>query len=223
MTAPRCHVLIEHLGSEPAAARRGEIRAFATCRNERLRLPAFLQHYRDLGVARFFIVDNESSDGTAEYLEAQPDVHLFRTTNRYSEAGMGIDWVNALLARFGTGSWCVTVDIDELLVYPGSEHAALPGFTKYLDENGVEALACMLLDMYPETPLKDSAYSAGDLLAAAPYFDAGPYRRVPVSKCPGVLIRGGMRERVFYPEFRARGFGAKLFDAMLHRVAFRTP
>jgi len=52
-------------------------------------------------------------------------VHLFQTSNRYGEAGMGIDWVNALLDRFGTGLWCVTADIDELLVYPGSEQASL--------------------------------------------------------------------------------------------------
>ena len=32
-----------------------------------------------------------------------------------------------------------------------------------------------------------------------------------------------MRERVFYPEFRARGLGAKISDAMLYRVALRTP
>jgi len=32
-----------------------------------------------------------------------------------------------------------------------------------------------------------------------------------------------MRERVFYPEFRARGLGAKIWDTILYRVALRTP
>jgi len=223
MTSPRCHVLIEQNRADPPVAP-GEIRAFARCRNERLRLPAFLRHYRALGVDRFFMVDNGSRDGTVDYLTEQPDVHLFQTSNRYGQAGSGIDWMNALLTRFGTGMWCVTVDIDELLVYPGSEQAPLRTLTNYLDQRGVEALACMMLDMYPDRPLNATTYVAGDdPLAAAPYFDAGPYERRRVDLCPGVLIRGGMRERIFYPEFRSRGIAARLFDTMVYRIVLRMP
>jgi hypothetical protein len=218
------HVLAQRATRHQPAATPGEIRAFSKCRNERLRLPAFLNHYRALGVHRFFIVDNDSSDGTVEYLASQPDVHVFRATNRFREARGGIDWLNALLAEFGVGAWCVTVDIDELLVYPGSEHVALHTFTDYLDQHGYKAVACLLLDLYPAGPLKECAYKAGeDLLAAAPYFDAGPYEEVPIDLCPGVLIRGGMRERVFYPEFRTRGLGVKMYEAMRGRAARRVP
>jgi len=219
-----CHVLVERAISGHRCVTPGEIRAFSKCRNERLRLPAFLEHYRGLGVDRFFIIDNDSSDGTTEYLAGQPDVHLFRTASRFSEARGGTDWLNALLREFGTGSWCVTVDIDELLVYPGSEHASLRTLTEYLDRSGYQALSCLLLDLYPAGPLSECLYSTGDdLLAAAPYFDAGPYDKSPVDRCPGVLIRGGMRERTFYPEFKARGLGAKIYDALLDRVAHRSP
>ncbi len=76
-----CHVLTEGAVIDRPVAPLGQIRAFATCRDERLRLPAFLKHYRDLGIDRFFIVDNDSNDGTADYLVDQPDVHLFRTAN----------------------------------------------------------------------------------------------------------------------------------------------
>jgi hypothetical protein len=190
MTSPRCHVLIEQSRADPPVAP-GEIRAFARCRNERLRLPAFLRHYRALGVDRFFIVDNGSRDGTVDYLADQSDVQVFETTNSYGQAGSGIEWMNALLTRFGTGVWCVTVDIDELLVYPGSEQVPLRTLTNYFDQRGIEALACMMLDMYPDRPLNATAYVAGDdPLAAAPYFDAGPYERRPVDLCPGILIRG---------------------------------
>ena len=187
MTSPRCHVLIEQNRADPPVAP-GEIRAFARCRNERLRLPAFLRHYRALGVNRFFIVDNGSSDGTVDYLTEQPDVHLFQTSNRYGQAGSGIEWMNALLTRFGTGMWCVTVDIDELLVYPGSEQVPLRTLTNYLDQRGVEALACMMLDMYPDRPLNATAYVAGDdPLAAAPLLRCWPLRATagrPVSRSP---------------------------------------
>src|SRR5213593_2484584 len=142
-----CHVLIEQT-SDPQSVS-GKIRAFAKCRNERLRLPAFLRHYRALGVDRFFIVDNGSTDGTMEYLAEQGDVRLFRTAGRFSEARGGTDWLNALLQEFGGDSWCVTVDVDELLVYPGSEGASLRLLTEYLDRNASEALSCLLLDLYP--------------------------------------------------------------------------
>jgi hypothetical protein len=215
-------VLVERTNTQPPSACHGEIRAFARCRNESLRLPAFLRHYRRLGVDRFFIVDNDSSDDSAEYLAAQSDVQLFRTTNRYGEAESGTAWLNALLAQFGVGCWCVTVDIDELLVYAGSEHTPLRTLTDYLDDTGFDAFACMLLDLYPAGSLKDCRYApADDLVTASPYFDPGPYDRTPVSLCPGVLIRGGMRERVFYADARSRSLGARAYDSLLDRLAYR--
>ena len=137
------------------------IRVFSKCRNEILRLPAFLAHYRALGVERFFIVDNGSTDGSTEYLAAQPGVELSRTAERFSDTKGGAAWMNDLLAKFGTGSWCVTVDVDELLVYPGSEVAALPALTAYLDAHGHTALGCTLLDLYPDGPLAECRYRSG--------------------------------------------------------------
>jgi Glycosyl transferase family 2 len=220
----RCHILVERAAQKQAATNPGEIRAFAKCRNERLRLPAFLKHYRDLGVRRFFIVDNDSSDGTAEYLADQPDVRLFAPSGGFREASGGIDWLNALLAEFGDRHWCLTVDIDELLCYPGSEFAPLRTLTAFLDRHGYEAVGCLLLDVYPGGPLAACSYKEGDdLLAAAPYFDAGPYERIPIDLCPGFLIRGGMRERIFYPQFRTRGPVARIYEGIRGRVARRLP
>jgi len=76
---------------------KGEIRAFMTVRNEILRLPQTLAHYRKLGVGRFFVIDNGSTDGTKELLTDQPDCHVFLTRNSYSEATYGLAWQHALL------------------------------------------------------------------------------------------------------------------------------
>jgi hypothetical protein len=182
-------------------------------------LPAFLRHYRGLGVEQFFIIDNESSDGTAEYLRSQPDVRVFLSKGRFSESRGGTDWLNPLLLEFGNGFWCLTVDIDELLVYAGSEDASLATLTEYLDRHGYEALSCLLLDLYPAGSLKDCSYESGDdFLAAAPYFDAGPYRKAAVDRCPPTLITGGMRERVFYPEYATLGLVARIGRALLQRM-----
>ena len=46
---------------------KNEIRFFATMRNEGLRLPYLLDYYRQLGVKRFFIVSNGSTDETEPF------------------------------------------------------------------------------------------------------------------------------------------------------------
>jgi len=177
-----------------------------------------------MGVDRFYIVDNESSDGTIDFLAEQPDVRLFGTPNRFSEAGGGTSWLNALLMEFGTGCWCVTVDIDELLIFPGSEQASLRSLTAHLDRRGHDAVVCLMLDLYPDGPLGEKPYVAGDdLIAAAPCFDRGPYERTPLDECPGFLIMGGVRERLFHPAYRTRGLAARIYHALFNRVLLRTP
>jgi hypothetical protein len=201
-----------------------EIRLFSKCRNERLRLPAFLRHYRRLGVRRFFFADNASTDGTVEYLREQPDVHVFGTPQSFRAAGGGTDWLNALLARFGVGRWCVTVDVDELLCYPGSETTGLERLTQHLSDEGCDAMYCLLLDLYPRGPLRDASYHPGDeLLEAAPLFDGGPYRRFPHAECPGVLVYGGVRERVFYPESRAGRWSRRLHVRLYYGALLKLP
>ena len=218
MRPPACHVLIARSGNNRhAVASRDEIRLFARCRNERLRLPAFFQHYRAMGVDRFYIVDNESSDGTTEYLASQPDVHLFRTTDRYGESGSGTAWMNALLAEFGVGCWCVTVDIDELLIFPGSEQTPLRRLTAHLDGRGHDAFVCLMLDLYPAGPIVERFRLLGGTRVVAGSdahrkgsFTMGLEAGYGVVAAAGLgqlaFRRGGSRVRVALPDrFRTRG------------------
>jgi hypothetical protein len=41
--------------------RKDDILMFSTLRNERVRLPYFLQYYREMGVNHFFFVDKDST------------------------------------------------------------------------------------------------------------------------------------------------------------------
>jgi glycosyltransferase involved in cell wall biosynthesis len=224
-----CHVLLEcKRGGRIPAPAAGEIRLFSKLRNEMLRLPAFLRHYRALGVGRFFLVDNGSTDGSTEYLLDQPDVHVFRTEGHFREARGGTDWLNALLGEFGVGTWCVTVDVDEFLWFPGVEYTSLKKLTAYLDAQGYEALGCLLLDLYPAGSLKDCTYSPDqDLVQAAPYFDIGPYVVTkplrPGSRSPAYGIFGGVRGRVFYPEGRSKPLAWKLRYLLFTWLPYRIP
>jgi hypothetical protein len=189
---------MKRLDDRPVPDIPGEIRAFLTVRDEALRLPDNLRHHRERRVGRFFIVDNGSTDGTVEFLLQQPDVHLFSTQASFAASGFGMAWLNPLLDQYGDGHWTLTVDADELLVYPGFETVALPRVCRHLDALGAQAVFCLLLDMYADAPLGGIGYASGQsLLQTCPWFDRAPYRAVPAGLFPNVQMYGGMRERVF--------------------------
>ncbi len=101
-----------------AAIRPDDILAATVLRNEIDRLPYFLEHHRALGVGHFLIVDNASTDGSAAYLRDQPDVSVWQTGHGYKQSRFGMDWLTWLLSRHGHGHWCLTLDADELFIYP---------------------------------------------------------------------------------------------------------
>ena len=181
--------------------RRDSLLLFSTIRNERLRLPYFLKYYRDMGVNHFIIVDNDSDDGSREYLAQQPDVSLWHSADSYKRARFGMDWLNWLLLRYGHNHWCLVVDADEFFVYPFCDTRPLRALTDWLDSSSIKSFSAMLLDMYPKGPFIESNYSEGqDPLEIANYFDSGNYVIERNGKFGNLWIQGGPRARVFFSE-----------------------
>ena len=169
------------------------IRLFSVVRNERWRIPWFLDYHRRLGVDHFFIVDNDSTDGTLQLLLEQPDVFVFHTSESYSKAGSGVVWINNLVADFGRSGWNMYLDVDEALVFPGIEELGLRGLTEYMDERGHEVLAGFMLDMYAKTSGDlDADGFESDFVGKYPIFDSA-YRTSPIMNCPYVDTYGGIR------------------------------
>ncbi len=172
---------------------------FATMRNEMMRIEHWLEHYRALGVAHFLIVDNASDDGTADYLAKQSDVSVWVTPNSYKDSRFGVDWLTCLQIKYGAGRWCLTVDADELLVYPDSDTSGLDALTQHLDANGHDAFGALMLDMYPKGPVAQAQYSAGDdPIQTVSWFDADNYRAKLHPVFGNLWIQGGVRDRVFF-------------------------
>ncbi len=183
------------------AIRPGMILAFTTLRNEHVRLPYFLQYYRDLGVGHFLMVDNGSDDGTDRYLAEQPDVSLWSTRASYRRSGYGVDWLNHLQWRYGAGHWTLVVDVDEFLVYPFCESRPLLALTGWLDEAGRRSFGAMLLDMYPKGPLTAQPYLAGqNPFEIARFFDAGNLTMTRNPRYRNLWIQGGVRARAFFAD-----------------------
>jgi hypothetical protein len=207
----------------PPAPRPGEILALMVTRNEALRLPAALRHLRALGVDRTILVDNCSSDGTREIVSRDPSVHLIDAPGSYAGSNFGVDWTNALLDRYARGHWVLVVDADELLVFPGSDQAGLKPLCAHLDAIGSEALPTVLLDCFPEQPLRDLDFASGDdLLALAPWFEPPALRRERSEHFPYRQEFGGLRERLFFPEANPRR-PARQVHQRLFNLGWRLP
>ncbi|MBZ4023588.1 glycosyl transferase family 2 [Rhodobacter sp. TJ_12] len=180
---------------------RNDILLFATIRNEATRLEHFLAHYRALGVNRFLIVDNDSTDGSRDLLADQPDVSLWRTDSSYRLHRFGLDWVTWLMIRYAHNHWCVTVDADELLIYPHHDTRPLPALTDWLDRQGQRVYPAMMLELYPKGPVQAQHYTPGDdPTALLRWFDAGNYSLIRQEKTRALWIQGGPRARMFFAD-----------------------
>ncbi len=177
----------------------GAILCFSTVRNERVRLPYFLDHHRKLGVDHFLFVDNASDDGTAEYLAEQPDTSLWRTPHSYRLSRFGVDWLTWLQIRHGHGHWCLTLDADEVFIYPFHDTRPLRALTEWLDMKDITSFGALMLDMYPKGPLDAQPYEAGgDPFEILSWFDGGNYMIQNKKQLQNLWIQGGPRARVFF-------------------------
>jgi hypothetical protein len=162
------------------------LRLFSAMRNEHDLLPLFLDHYRRLGVARFVIVDNDSSDGTRELLLDQPDVELHHTAAGYAGANAGTLWIDGLMQEQTPDVWVVYADCDELLVYDRCETHPLPVLIDRLRALGESRLLAPLVDVYshPETPqelLFDALPEQSHDTGGGPHVTGGPRYRMALA------------------------------------------
>jgi hypothetical protein len=176
-----------------------DILGFICVRNEELRLPYTLQHYRALGVRHFFCVVNNSTDTTLPYLLDQPDCSVWVSDHSYKLSRFGMDWLGWLQLRYAHGHWAVTFDADELLIYPHWDQRPLGQLTAWLDRQNKKALGAPLLDLYPKGRLADTTYHPGqDPTQALPYYDAYNTTHILQNKHKNQWIQGGPRARVFF-------------------------
>ena len=183
------------------AIRPDDILLFATLRNERVRLPYFFKYYRAMGIQHFLMVDNGSDDGTREYLEAQPDVSVWRSDKSYKRARFGVDWLNWLQRKYAHGHWTLVVDVDEFFVYPFCDTRPLRALTDWLDASSIKSFGAMLLDMYPRGKINAVSYREGqDPFEIAAWFDSGNYTIRKNARFGNLWIQGGPRARAFFRE-----------------------
>lgn len=179
----------------------GDILVFSTVRNELIRLPFFLNYHRNQGVKHFLFVDNNSDDGSRAYLAEQADVSLWSTDDSYKSSRFGVDWLTWLQIKYGHGHWCLTLDADEVLVYPHCDVRPLTHLTDWLDQSDTRSFGTLMLDMYPKGRLNAQTYQSGqDPFEILRWFDAGNYRSQMQPGLQNLWVQGGVRERMFFAQ-----------------------
>lgn len=157
-------------------------------------LENFLNHYRSLGVTNFICVDDQSSDGSAQYLSQQMDVDLWVSPVRYSQAERGRRWREQLFSLYGKNRWYVNVDSDEFLIYDRCHQHPLPQLFQALERVGDKRMAAPMLDMYGNDYGEELNIGDG-LFEQSPFFDSTGYALRNGKR--GARLYGGPRKRKF--------------------------
>lgn len=182
----------------PTALDRDEIVLICVLRNAAKQLPSFLSHYRQLGIRRFAIVDDQSDDDTRALLLLQDDVDLYESAVRFSGSGGGLVWRDMLVDLYGRNRWYVSVDSDEYLTYPDCENRSVRHFIGDLKSRSLSRSHAVMLDIYPDGPiglLNPHLPSTALPTAVCPLYDSTGYTVTLDSR--GVQVRGGPRQRRF--------------------------
>lgn len=188
------------------------IACVAVCHNEFLIIRTFLKHYRSIGIKKFYIVDDNSTDGTREILEQQKDVVLFEPMDGSEYKTDVALWRQDILDFFLHDRWVTLPDIDELLYYKQMP-AGIEEVIKHIEAEKSDVLLGVMIDMYQDKPLSKNRYSGErSLIDEFPFFDGQGepplgirilsqqkkyLKRFPT---PEVLFKGGVRDRLFFQD-----------------------
>ena len=110
-----------------------------------------------------------------------------------------MDWVTWLQIKYAHGHWCLTLDADEIFIYPFYETRPLKALTDWLDTHDVASFGALMLDLYPKGRLQTEMYTAGqDPFEILNWFDSGNYFIKRQLKLQNLWVQGGVRARCFF-------------------------
>ena len=164
-------------------------------KDELRRMKEFYKHYKTLGVENFVFIDNDSTDGTYEYLETIKNVTIFKVYDKYSTIKRQA-WVTKILSYFGYNNWYLIVDSDELLVYNDCENKNIDKLVSFASKKRLYRIKGLMLDMYSnDNFLEINEKDKKSIKEKYCYFDNDNYIKKDHKSFE--LIEGGMRKRVF--------------------------
>ncbi|HSF65598.1 MAG TPA: glycosyltransferase family 2 protein [Paracoccaceae bacterium] len=167
----------------------------------------FLTHHLRLGVAHVVVLDNGSSDRTAEIAAGFDRVTVLRCDlpARMHECRMRARAARAVFR----GGWTLFADADEMFGFAGDDRQGISALAAYAGRHGYDCVMAQMLDLFGEdaegpypqaVAAMDRWTDAG--LERLPYhtdqIDFGWFLQGNVAEYPGLrLHRGGVRRVMF--------------------------
>ncbi|MDO4271964.1 MAG: glycosyltransferase family 2 protein [Candidatus Saccharibacteria bacterium] len=149
----------------------------------------WFQHYIDLGVNNFVMVDCGSTDSTTQKIRihtSEVNIVLWHSDRQYNcEWACGVR--QGIMEFYGTNRWYLNVDADELLIYKGYKKLKL---NHILGNDHISQAPAMTLDVYTSKPLAD-----GGELSDYHFIDESTHYKTTYDQ-HGLRIYGGPLERV---------------------------
>ena len=170
-------------------------------RNARYLAPHFLAHHRKLGFVGFVFFDDQSDDGTREFLSQQPDALVLGSALRYRQRmdngkPLHQNLRNWLPASLPGQRWVAVLDIDEFLILP-SRLGTITDLARWLDERGHVSVLASMVDFYPRTLEERLLPAPASPFEVSRYFDI--HKGFERRRGPGPTFRktpGGVRWRL---------------------------
>lgn len=148
----------------------------------------WMQHYIDLGVTNFVMINNNSSDNSqklVELFDGCVNIDYWFTNEKYDCYKM-CGCKQKIMDYYGVNKNYLIVDSDELFVYEGYKQIKIQDYLQKQKSNYVKSV---MLDVY-------SKIGIGDLiLDNYIYTDFNTYKKT--ENIYGVRVYGGFRNRIF--------------------------
>lgn len=170
--------------------------------NELYFLPKFLEHYRKLGIEKFILLDDGSTDGSLEFAAKQPDVMIVKSDFRFGEkaphpsngkmVNAYIAWRQALMVEYAQNQWSMHLDLDEFVHLPKGQ--SFNQLNEMMTDSKANILWGAMLDMYPKTwvDISDTNLTIDDIDW---YFDGRQHLK-PTKFSTPPMVYSGSRSRL---------------------------
>lgn len=230
--------------SQTLSVKRGNIKQdavtlYSMIRDEIYYLPSFLDHYRSLGVEQFLFLDDQSSDGSYQYLQHQPDCIILAAKYQYGDSLEAHDpdgrrksqragiWYKQMIPRTFLGNqYVLYADADEYLILPPT-FGNLREFYQNLEQRNIDSVSASLLELYPERllDLRDQCtpQSLSEMIEKYPFYDHqkliefGNIKRIK-QKNPSPTYRLLEKHKL-----KTRSFASRLMGRKSAYVLHKTP
>lgn len=149
----------------------------------------WINHYINIGIKNFVLIDNNSSDNSTNILKSydkKVNISLWEIKEKYNCYKM-CGWKQQILEFYGEGHNYLTVDSDELFIYEDYKNIL---FEEFLRRKKVSFIKSLMLDVYTNKDIFDGK------LEDFKYVDKGTYK---ITSAVPYMQRfyGGPRSRIF--------------------------